>query len=86
MPLRNMGKKSKTVGKSDPVADQRGNFKVPADLKKEIKVAAAQHGMTEYAVIREAWDLFKVQKGEDWGITPKVAHSQLATTFVGQVD
>jgi hypothetical protein len=77
MPLRNKGGKSRAVEKFKDGADQRGTFKVPADLKKEIKVAAAQHGMTEYAIIREAWDLLKEQRGEEWGPAPKVAHSQI---------
>jgi hypothetical protein len=49
--------------------DQRGSLKIPADLKREIKVACAMHGLTEYKLIREMWDFWKQQHGENWGPT-----------------
>jgi hypothetical protein len=40
-------------------ADQRGSFKVPPDLKREIKIAAVMEGMSEHVFLREVWEFWK---------------------------
>jgi len=71
------------TAKSD--RDRRGSLKLPHDLKRELKVAAAQHGMTEYGLIRETWNFWKKQKGKDWG-PPEDMETQFGRLTLQEVE
>ena len=49
--------------KPDPSAIVALNFKVPADFKRDFKIAAATYGMTQSAILKEAFALWQRAHG-----------------------
>jgi hypothetical protein len=48
--------------------EHRGTLKIPADIKAEIKIQCARHGMTAGELIREMWHLWKEKKLANQGL------------------
>lgn len=49
--------------KPDPAVTVALNFRVPADFKKNFKIAAATHGITQSELLQQAFQEWQVRHG-----------------------
>jgi predicted HTH domain antitoxin len=54
--------------------DIRQSLKIPPELHREIKVAAAAEGREMYALLEDVWEVYRSQKDRSW----KPKHTQPA--------